>query len=60
MHREEAQLVLDDICHGLRVRRRAGAAAPDCVMHPRELVRHSVGDVGAGSCSRIGTCGGKM
>lgn len=42
-----AEIVLDDVCDGLRVGGRAGAAAPDCVVDLCELVGDAVGDVGA-------------
>lgn len=49
-----AEMVLHDIGHGLRVGRRAGPAAPDGVVHLRQLVGHAVGDVGACGGAGVG------
>lgn len=56
-HGEQSELVLHDVRYGLRVCRRAGAAAPDCVVYLRKLVRHSVRNVGSGRCPRVGAYG---
>lgn len=54
-HGKHAELVLYDIGHGLCVGGRAGTAAPDGIGNSGQLIRHSVGDVGAGRRSRVGT-----
>jgi len=43
----EAQLVGDGVSDGLRVGRRAGAAAEDPLVDGSEFIRHAVGDVSA-------------
>lgn len=43
----EAQLIGDGVRDGLRIRRRARAAAEDAVVDGSEFVRHAVGDVSA-------------
>lgn len=55
-HGVEAEVVLDNIGHGLCVGSAAGSAAPDCVVYPGELVCHAVRDVCAGRCARVGRC----
>ena len=42
-----------DICHGLSVGRGPRPAAPDLVVHLRQLVRHAVGNVSPGRRARI-------
>lgn len=48
------KVILDDISDSLRVRGGARPAAVDMVRDASQLVRYSVGDVRAGSCSRVG------
>lgn len=56
LHGKEAQLVLHNVCHGLRVGGRARPAAPDGVVDPRQLVRHAIRNVGPRRRPRIGAC----
>jgi hypothetical protein len=54
LHLVHAEVVLDNVGHGLRVGRRPGPAAPDGVVHLRQLVRDAVGNVRAGGRARVG------
>ena len=47
-------MIVDNVSDRLRVGGRAGPAAPDCVVHLGQLVRDTVGDVGAGRGTGVG------
>mmetsp|Transcript_100714 Transcript_100714/g.139938 ORF Transcript_100714/g.139938 Transcript_100714/m.139938 type:complete len:240 (+) Transcript_100714:1-720(+) len=55
LHAVGIEVVLDDVGDGLGISGGARAAAIDALVHGRELVRHAVGDVGAGGRARVGT-----